>query len=273
MILLAESGSTKTDWCLIGDEKRYFSTIGFNPLFVDGEIISKELEGTGLQDFKDQVERLIFFGAGIATDELKSQMTDHLNAVFTSATIEVYSDIEACAKALYSGDAIVTCILGTGSNACLYDGATITQKSPSLGYVLGDEGAGSWFGRQLLKDHLYGNLPEYLQDKLDELGVSTEEVITRVYKSERPNQYLASFFPLIAENREDKYCKELIRRGLIEFLDNHVVRYNTSKVGFVGGVANALKSELNEICSDKGLVCKAVIDRPLDVLVDRVEDL
>ena len=158
MIFIIESGSTKSDWVLIDDKNNqsFYKTIGFNPYFHSSAIIDSEIrKNAELIALVDEIDRIYFYGAGCSSEELNNIVHNGLSSVFTSAKIIVEHDLLACAYATYDGSPGISCILGTGSNSCYFDGNDLIEEVPALGYVLGDEGSGSYFGKFLLSSYLY----------------------------------------------------------------------------------------------------------------------
>ncbi|MEO1945389.1 MAG: ATPase, partial [Candidatus Thioglobus sp.] len=163
IILIADSGSTKCDWLAIneqGVELRQFSTMGFNPYFHTSEIVESELKkNTNMVELAPNVGRVFFYGAGSSSTEMCSIIENGLRKVMPQADISVGHDLEGAAFSTWSGTPAITCILGTGSNSCYFDGDSVYEEVPSLAYILGDEGSGSWFGKRLLQAFFYKQLP------------------------------------------------------------------------------------------------------------------
>lgn len=272
MILVVESGSTKADWMLIkGSHRIPFTTKGFNPFFHSKEDILIELnEHLELDLIKNEVTQVHFYGAGCSSVKLNLIIENGLKAFFTNATVLVDHDLKACAVSLYERTPIIACILGTGSNSCYFDGKNITENSFALGYVLGDEGSGSYFGKIILSDYLYGRLPEKMMADMNRIGLTKENIFESVYMKENANVYIASFMPILFKNKELPYSQQIIQKGFTEFIDKHVLCYPESKkspISFVGSVAALLKDELEEVCNKKGVLFGKVIRKPLENLV------
>ena len=163
MILIAESGSTKTDWVLIDEsnKKHYFKTIGFNPFFHTTDFIISTISlNKDLIAFSKAITKLYFYGAGCSSEKMNNVVLSALKSLFPNAYSTVDHDLKACALATYEGVPSISCILGTGSNSCFFDGKTIREEVPAIAYVLGDEGSGAFYRKRLLKDYLYNRLPE-----------------------------------------------------------------------------------------------------------------
>lgn len=274
MILIADSGSTKSDWvALFNDEKTNFTTVGLNPFFHDEEFVYAALkENESLYSIRKQVREVYFYGAGCSSEKLNSIIARGLANVFTEANIHVDHDLNACAYATYQGETGISCILGTGSNSCLYDGVTVFESIPALGYVLGDEGSGAYFGKKLLADFLYNKLPEPIHLALrNDLGLDKETVISNVYMKPGANVYLASFMPFIFSHFNDKYISNMILEGFKSFIDIHVKcyeNYSQYKVHFIGSIACLFQKELQQACEFHHVTLGQVIKKPIDGLVD-----
>jgi glucosamine kinase len=273
MILVVESGSTKADWMLIKDAQHIpHTTKGFNPFFHSQEDILIELnDHLELDLIKDEVTTIYFYGAGCSSKKLNKIIEEGLSAFFTRAKVHVDHDLKACAVSLYQKEPLIACILGTGSNSCYFDGKNIKEKSDALGYILGDEGSGSYFGKIILSDFLYKRLPEKMMVEMNKLDLTKEKILENVYMKDDANVYIASFMPVLVRNKELDYCKNIIKQGFNDFLNKHVMCYPEAKkvpISFVGSLACLLKEELKEACEENGLTFGKVIRRPLENLVN-----
>lgn len=272
MLLIVESGSTKADWMLIKDGSAVpYNTKGFNPFFHGKEDIVLELnDHLELDLIKDQVTEIYFYGAGCSSPELNARIEAGLSAFFINAKIVVGHDLLACALSLYEGKPLIASILGTGSNSCYYDGSGLKEEVPALGYILGDEGSGSYFGKRILADYLYNRLPDAMMKELTNQGLTKDRIIENVYMKSDANVYIASFMPVLIKNKDLDYCQRLIKKGLSEFINVHVKcfkNYRDAQVSFVGSVASLLKEELQEVCETEGVQFGKVVRRPLENLV------
>ena len=272
MIIIVESGSTKADWMLIKDGNAVpYNTKGFNPFFHGKEDILLELnDHLELDLIKEQVTQIHFYGAGCSSPELNERIRLGLNAFFVNAEISVGHDLLACALSLYEGRPLIASILGTGSNSCYYDNIGLKEVVPALGYILGDEGSGSYFGKRLLADFLYNRLPDVMSKEFTNKGLSKEKIVENVYMKSDANVYIASFMPTLIKNKELDYCQNLIRKGFRDFINVHVKcfqNYNNAEVSFVGSVASLLKEELQAVCLEEDVTFGKVVRRPLENLV------
>jgi len=279
MILIVDSGSTKSDWILLNNSKQtHYSTMGLNPYFHDEETVYNAiLEQKDLFLIRNEVEKVFFYGAGCSSEALNQIIQNGLSKVFSNASIIVDHDLCACAYATYEGEPAISCIIGTGSNSCYYDGITVSEEVPALGYILGDEGSGTYFGKQLLSNFLYKRLPEHIHEAfLAETGLSKDEIIDHVYMQPNANVYLASFMRFIIKFQEDEYIKDMIYNGFKHFIQIHVCcysNYKNVKVHFVGSIAHLFYSELKKACTIMDVQLGKVIQKPIDGLVSYHENL
>ena len=278
MILIAESGSTKTNW-LTGN-KELHETIGFNPLFFSSENIYDELmKQDGLLKLRDSITEVFFYGASCSSDDRKQIVFDALKKYFTKVnTIKVDHDMNAAAFATCGGKPGIACILGTGSNSCVFDGKRVLEDGPTLGlgYILGDEGSGSYFGKKLLSNYLYHRLPEDISNVLkNELGLTKDLIVERVYMTPNANVYLASFMPFITRFAEHPYIQEMMYEGFRHFIDVHVCcysNYREVKTHFVGSIAQIFEKQLIAACASLDVQIGSIIRKPIDGLVSYHEN-
>lgn len=273
MRLIADSGSTKTDWALTsadGNAVKTFSTGGINPvLLTDAEvssILSHELRPAlaGMS-----VGAVYFYGAGCRPDQ-RERMSRLLAEATGTERVEVESDLLGACRALCGNGSGICCILGTGSASCLYDGGKIVRQTPSLGYILGDEGSGTALGRRLLADVLKGQLPKTLcQAFLEETGLDVPLAIEKVYRQPWPNRFMASFAPFLATHLEEEAVKELVEDEMQRFVRRNLLAYGRKDlpVSFVGSVAHHFQPYLEKALTVEGLHLGCVERRPLLRLV------
>jgi glucosamine kinase len=269
---IADCGSSKCQWAFIsnGIVSEIISE-GYNPHINEDIVLTNAIRQTpGLQKEIGESETLYFYGAGC-----KSQIEQlHLNTILkefnANAKIQVSHDLDGAVLSLCRGEKGIACILGTGSNAAYFDGNAISQKYPSLGYILGDSGSGSWIGRHFIKDYFTGKVPEELLTEIDILP-NLDEVIKKVYKGALPNKYLASFAKLLFPIRKTKYINQLITNGLNEFLDLYVIPMahdQNTQVHFTGSIAWFYREELLAVCKEKKLKTGRIIKEPIHGLVE-----
>jgi N-acetylglucosamine kinase-like BadF-type ATPase len=272
MLLIADSGSTKADWCLVdkGTVVAEYNTIGFNPYFHNQEVILSELWRSELTGIAGSVKELFFFGAGCSSPALNKIIADALQKFFVNAKITVQHDMLGSALATCGDNAGISCILGTGSNSCFYDGKIVYENNYGLGYILGDEGSGSYYGKKLVAYYLYGILPSHLQEEFGKLyPITKNSLIESVYNNPNANVYLASFARFLSDRKEDQYVKQLVRNGMNEFLDVSVSHYEDYKklpVHFVGSIAFFFENILREVASEKNIQIGKVIKKPIKEL-------
>lgn len=273
MILIADSGSTKTHWCVADCQfvEREIFTKGINPFYQKEVEISDEIEFGLLPELEEiQVDAVYFYGAGCSFREKKELVRLALAAHFTDAIIEIESDLLGAARALFQQDKGIACILGTGSNSCLYNGIEIVQNVSPLGFILGDEGSGAVLGKHLIADCLKNQLPERLSNQLlDEYDLTPSLILDNVYKKPFPNRFLAKFTPFILEHIEEPTIFNLIYDSFDAFFIRNVMQYplENMKVGFVGSVAYYFRDTLEIVASERGIVISEIVQSPMEGLV------
>lgn len=274
MKLIVDSGSTKASWGLLeGSElKNVVHTAGLNPYFHTSESINAIMMAE-LVPFivTDHVREIHFYGAGCSTEKnddlIRWALLDH----FHHAGVYVYHDILGAARALFGRSAGISCILGTGCNCCYYDGNQIFSRVDSLGYLFGDEGAGSYLGKNLLSDYLKKKLPQDLRDEFDETyNFTLEDILNSLYNLPYPNRFLASFSSFLAPRQDHAYVHALVLNSFLAFFDAHVKhydRYSEIPVGFVGSIAHHYRSVLEEAAAREGIHVGTVIKAPMEGLL------
>ena len=274
MILIIDSGSTKSDWVLLKESgNENFSTIGLNPYFHSEELVYNTVcENEGLNEIKSQISLVYFYGAGCSSKELNKIIEAGLQKAFNNAKIYIDHDLKACAYATYEGEPSISCIIGTGSNSCYFDGLEIYEEVPALGYILGDEGSGTYFGKQLLSKYLYKLLPKHIHDALEaQTGLTKDIIVDHVYMQPNANVYLASFMKFIVQFSEDPFIKEMIFEGFKKFIEIHVACYENHKqikVHFVGSIAHLFRNELDAACNYYQVTLGQTIQKPIDGLIN-----
>jgi glucosamine kinase len=276
MILVADSGSSKTDWLLsgTGGEPKAFKSVGLNPYFLTEKEILKILQEqiTDLLPYAPQIAEIYFFGAGCSSPDRHEIVSNALTVLFPQSYISVDSDLLASAYATCGHEKGFCCILGTGSNISFFDGEEIHDGQHGLGYVLGDEGAGTIIGKTLVTDFLYGKMPADINAKFDEAyHLDKEIVIKNVYQRPAANSYLASFSRFIGEVRETEYAQALLRNIFQEFVDTNVKsypQYNKFKCHFVGSIAFTFSDELKAVCSENDVHVGKIIKQPINDLLE-----
>ncbi|HEX8326013.1 MAG TPA: N-acetylglucosamine kinase [Hymenobacter sp.] len=275
MILIADGGSTKCNWCQLDDanQRVYFNTEGYNPDFIDTAGIAASLtEHLPSTLPRDAVSEVHFYGAGVSSPEKAEVIAAALRQLFPNAQAYVTEDLLAAARALLGHKPGFAAILGTGTNSCLYDGEKITYNVDSLGYFLGDEGSGSYFGKRLLRDYLRGLLPDGLQEALQKdynLG-SRNSILDRLYNQPLPNRYLASFAKFAYDHNNVAYCREIVLEGFETFFQNLVVhypKYQDYSFNCIGSVGYNFRDVLTQVARRHGMEVGKIIRSPIDDLV------
>ena len=273
MLLVADSGSTKADWILTRSDNQtlHFRTKGINPFFLSEKDIAQIFQNASeIQEYTDQVKEIYFFGAGCSSPDRREIISNALSKVFKNAFISVDIDIIASIYATCGSSEGICCILGTGSNISYFDGTRIHESKHGLGYILGDEGSGTFFGRKLLTAFLYGTMPEELSASFKEkFNVDKESVIKRIYQQPSPNSFLASFAPFMSDHIGHPYIIELLKIGFEEFVETNIKSYPDHKkqvCHFVGSIAFHFKEILTEVCELNGIQVGKILKHPIDEL-------
>ena len=271
--LIADSGSTKTEWCLFDDnKKKIIHTQGLSPYFLYGGQIKTVLEKELLPKIKNSLPAEIFFyGTGCSNPGNIKIVKDALKSVFKKAKINVDHDLMGAAKALCGHKKGIACILGTGSNSCYYDGKKIVKNSPGLGYVLGDEGSGAYLGKKVIQYFLYNTFEPDLMDRFkSKFNTNTIDILDAVYKQPLPNRYLANFAVFLTENRGHYMIENIIEDGFNDFFFNHVYKYReswTMPINFIGSIAYGFKDVLKDMCHSYELQLGKVLKNPIEGLI------
>ncbi len=272
-ILIADSGSTKTDWVLISEKYGMLElhSAGINPVRDSQHTIFNILQEQLLPNLPKNinVSNIFFYGAG-CIDPFRKSVIDPLRSFFTSADIQVESDLLGAARALCGNETGLACILGTGTNSCLYDGTRITQNVPPLGYILGDEGSGATLGKTLAGNILKGIFPVYLQETFyQQFNLGISDIIDRVYRQPQANTFLASFVPFITEHRQITEVHDMLVQSFCLFFQRNIIPYHHPEmpVNFVGSIAYIFQPELNKAAKITGFTIGKIIQRPIHSLV------
>jgi N-acetylglucosamine kinase-like BadF-type ATPase len=275
MIIIADGGSTKTNWCLVTEEgkKVYFNTEGYNPYFSDTAYITQSLMENLPTDLeKSKILEVNYYGAGCSTDEKRKVVEAAMKAVFKNARVYIGHDLLAAARALLGNEEGFAAILGTGTNTCLYDGKDILQNIDSGAYILGDEGSGCYIGKKLLIDYLRGYMPEAVRKNFWEtFKLTPDDINEQVYSQPRANRFCASFSKFVYDNNVHiEYSRNLVRTSFEDFFRNLVTHYpDYQKYTFncIGSVGYNFRNVLEEIVIENGMVVGNIIRSPIDNLV------
>lgn len=274
MILIADCGSTKIDWCVLNGNEivREIATCGMNAMLMTEEEISSTIATELLPHVKDlQIDEVYYYGAGCLGDEICNNVKRAIYNNIPADKIEVASDLLASARALCGNEAGIACILGTGSNSCYYDGTEIVENVSPLGYILGDEGSGAVLGKLLVGDVLKNQFPKHLCDKfLEENKLDRMAIIQRVYKQPFANRFLASLSPFLLKNIEEPSIHRLVLNAFKAFFVRNIENYTNYKdlpINFVGSIAIYYRPVLEEAAATFGLKIGTVIKSPMEGLV------
>ena len=273
MILIADSGSTKTDWCIVfnGTLIKRIGTKGINPFFQSEEEIQQELTASLLPQLPEgTINSVYFYGAGCTPEKapvLRRAIADSLPVI---GNIKANSDMLAAARGLCGHEPGIACIMGTGSNSCYYDGKHIGANVSPLGFILGDEGSGACLGKLLVGDILKNQMTPELKEKfLKQFNLEPADIIDRVYRKPFPNRFLASLSPFLAQNLDEPCVRTLVLNSFKAFLKRNVMQYDYqhSKVHFIGSVAFHYKEVLAEAAQEMGIQIGTILQSPMEGLI------
>lgn len=272
MILIAYSGSSKADWVLQSDcTKIAFQTIGMNPfLFSERDVVKVLKQHPDVQRYQDEVKEVYFFGAGCLNPDRRERISNALSMIFTYAFISVEQDILGVSYATCGTNKGFSCILGTGSNSAYFDGLDAYPSKNGLGYILGDEGSAAYFGKKLIKDFLYGIMPNRLHKAFfDTYRLNKEDVVKYIYRKNMANVYLGSFAPFMSEHVESMYITDLLYVGFDEFIKMNIHcfgNYDQYPCHFIGSVAYYYQDILRVACDANGVSVGEIDHRPIEKL-------
>ncbi len=274
MILIADSGSTKTDWSVVNNGKlvKRVLTKGINPFFQSEEEISNEIETTLILQLDTQdFSAVYFYGAGCTFDKVEVVKRAILKNIKVKNEVEVSTDMLAAARGLCGYMSGIACIMGTGSNSCYYDGKNIVDNVSPLGFILGDEGSGAVLGKLFVSDLLKNQLTPGLKEKfLAQFNLTVGDIIDRVYRKPFPNRFLATFSPFISEHLDDPTIRTLVMNSFKSFLKRNVMQYKNHEklpIHFVGSVAYNYEQVLKEAIESMGMKPGKIIKSPMEGLI------
>ncbi len=274
MFIIVDSGSTKADWQIVHADgtRELVSTMGFNPFFHDADRIETELKKDFTQKVAvDNVQSVFFYGAGCSDVMRCAIIKEGLIRIFKHADITVDHDLLAAARACCGVKAGVACIIGTGSNTCLYDGEKITDNVTNLGFLLGDEGSGSHLGKRLIRAYFYRELPEEIKSAFEKTYGSDKRIILNNIYGASPNVYLASFATFVSQHKNHFFIQELVSQSFKELITRHILKYegcHSLPINFVGSIAHHFRDIL-KVCLEKyHLKLGQVVKKPIDNLVE-----
>jgi glucosamine kinase len=277
MILIADSGSTKTDWRLIdGDKKIHqFRTLGFNPYFQGSQDISKEISENLLPEIRSisglfhkiKDINIHFYGAGCSSESKCSIVKEAIRENFRDAEINIHHDLLAASRALCGKNEGIVAILGTGSNSCYYDGNDVAENVYSIGFILGDEGSGANIGKTFITAYLYNEVPAVIAKKFDfKFKLGKEEILENIYKSSMPSRYLAGFSKFVFQNIKEPYMVDLVAGCFRQFFEKHICKYpkhTEIPMSCVGSVGFYYSNILKSVAAEKGVMIGKILETPI----------
>jgi N-acetylglucosamine kinase-like BadF-type ATPase len=276
MILVVDSGSTKTDWIAVdisGDTLFATQTLGLNPQVLSSAILKERIiNNFDLYQNREQVTHLYFYGAGCGVDSPQQRIKKVFDEIFVHAEIIIKEDTYAAVYAtVQPEEEAIVCILGTGSNCTYYDGSNIEQRVTSLGYILMDEASGNFFGKQLIRSYYFNTMPKQLALEFEkEYDLSPDAVKENIYRRENPNTYLATFSRFLIKHKDIPLFQDIIAKGLKRFINHQILQFNNAKevpIHFIGSISHFLKDEIETALKRKGLTMGRIVQRPIDELV------
>lgn len=276
MILIADSGSTKTAWCLISGNQRVkdITTKGINPFYQTEEEIEAELKNTLCQEIggENKINSVYFYGAGCADSQINSKLAKTLQQVLKSDKAEVSSDMLGAARGIFKHQKGIACIMGTGSNSAYYDGNEIVKSIPAGGFIIGDEGSGAVLGKTLIADYIKNQMPENILAEFKKFYNGTYlDVVNHVYKQPFPNRWLANFTKFMYEKREDDYIHNMIVNSFTLFFNRNIKQFDSwenTEVGFVGSIAYYFEKELKEAAQKCEITVSEIYQNPIEGLIE-----
>jgi N-acetylglucosamine kinase-like BadF-type ATPase len=269
MILIADSGSSKIDWRLLEPDGaiRQAQSAGFNPYYQPLDHLRSSISDALVPLGKGPVQKIYYYGTGVSSAQNQDRVRAVFQEFFPGASIAIEWDLLAAARALCGHEKGIACILGTGSNSCLYDGAKITDQVANLGWILADEGSGTSMGKTLLVDYLRKQMPETLAGQFQKrFPFTREEFLAKIYQEEKPSTFLATFSRFIFQHLKEPYCYQLVYRAFSDFFEHNVMKYAEYKglrVHFVGSVAFYYSDLLRQVANDKGVTVKNILETPI----------
>ncbi|WP_195909826.1 ATPase [Bacteroidetes bacterium endosymbiont of Geopemphigus sp.] len=275
MIAIIDSGSTKSDWLIVdseGMEQFRTKTIGMNPYFVSSEDIADEIsKNQDLMKQASMISHIFFYGAGCSTSEYNKVLEKGLAQIFKKSKIRIEHDLLAAAYSAYRNRPAIVCILGTGSNSCYFDGRKLYEETPSLAFILGDEGSGSNLGKRIIRSYFLKKMPKRLSRTFKErFNLTLKELNKNVYDNKFANAYLASFSRFVIDYKHEPFIQKIIYDSLNEFMINQVLVYPQAKsveLNFIGSIAHFYEDTLAAVASEYHLKIGEIIKNPIDNLV------
>lgn len=271
--LIADAGSTKTEWCVTGGRRlRRIMTAGISPYVMDAAAISALLRSEVLPRVGTVLpEHIYYYGTGCAQPARAAVVRQALRSVFRGSRIQVHHDLLGAARGLCGHDKGMVCILGTGSGTAYYNGRRIARERPGLGYVLGDEGSGACLGKSVLQHYLNGTFDPELNDRFEsQFPDRRADILDAVYRQPAPNAYLARFTPFLSENRGHFMVENILEDAFNEFFFGHLCKFGESwrnPIHFTGSVAYAFRDVLAQACASYEFRMGRILSRPMEGLI------
>ncbi len=276
-ILLADGGSTKVDWVLLhaGQASEVMNTAGLNPFVIGAERMSEEIRTVLVPQLDidvDDIDKVYFYGASCSTPHNCGIVESGISSVFEDAEIYVDHDMLGAVKALCGDHPGVACILGTGSNCCVYDGESIVDELTCLGYLAGDEGSGNYIGKMVLQSYCYGTMPDEIRkDFIHQFGKSPKEMVTALYHAEKPNAFLAQFSAFLKNWMHTPFRREITEKAFRDFIENNVRTLNIPddyQIHFTGSVAYYFQDSLKSVIQDYPFELGNIIRKPIQGMIE-----
>ncbi len=273
MMLIVDSGSTTTEWVFVNDgEFTRFKSPGFNPYYYKNKEYLYFLDDKSLAGLMfSNVEEIFFYGSGCSTPDNCTIVKSALREIFPGAKVHLHHDLYGAAIALCGNQPGIACILGTGSNSCLWDGNEIIENVPSLGYLLADEGSGTYLGKIILAEILLGNAPEEISDSFYETyNLSFATTLDKIYKEGNPNKFMSQLSIFAFNNLDDEWILSMVEKNFEDFLEAQIMKYSNyenHKINFVGSVSHHFKDVLFDVLRNHSLNAGKIIKSPIEELV------
>jgi len=275
MIVIADSGSTKTQWVLI-DNKTVVSdltTKGFNPFYYNAhDLVSTLFDELNEKINADAVDEVFFYGSGCSNKSNCLMVKNSLQLFFKKAIIYTEHDLTGAAVALLKDSKGIACILGTGSNSCMWDGQKVTHQLPSLGWMLADEGSGTYIGKLLLQDILYNEVNPKLTEKFYKtFNLDFDATLHKIYSEPNPNKFFASLSRFASDNINYPGCKEAIKTAFRHFIDKQVSKYpdyQNQTVSFTGSVSYVFQDILKEVLKEYNITLGTIMKNPMEGMIE-----
>ena len=282
MILVVDSGSTKTDWIAVNSKgETLFSTqtLGLNPQVLSSAILKERIiNNFDLYQNRKEVTHLYFYGAGCGVHSPQKRIRRVFDEIFINSKIVIKEDTYAAVYAAADmGEKSIVCILGTGSNCTYFDGKEIEQRVTSLGYILMDEASGNFYGKQLIRSYYFKTMSEDLAKEFEqEYDLTPDTIKENIYRRENPNTYLATFSRFLIKHKKNEVFQGIISKGLERFINHQILQFENAKdipIHFIGSISFYLKEEIEKALALKGLTMGRIVQRPIDELVNYHKNL